>query len=58
MGDQNFSTNLLNSSPYVGNKVRSLTPGRMPPSSLSKRGKVTDQTVVTAMASPFLMLKA
>ena len=49
--------NSPNSSPYVGNKVRSLTPGRMPLSLLSTRWKVANQTVVTVAASPFLMLK-
>ena len=57
-GDHNLSTNSPNSPPYVVSKVRSLTPGRMPPSLLSTRGKVTDQTVVTAVASHFLMLQA
>ena len=56
-GEHNLSTNSPNSSPYVGNKVRSLTPGRMPPSSLATRGKETDQTMITAPASPFLMLQ-
>ena len=53
----NLPTNSPNCSISVGNKVRSRTLGRIPPSSLSIRGK-TDQTVVTAMASPFLMSQA
>ena len=54
-GDHNLSTNPPKFSFSVGNKARSLTLGRMPPLSLSIRGKVTDQTVVTAAASPFLI---